>query len=53
MAVSIKLSNLNKIFKAILLKVTKEIVEYYLEYKIFKMIINTKLLLLENVIVYF
>ena len=61
MAVSIKRSTVNNIFKATILIATQKIVEYYLEYRrkniqnpaIFKTIINTKLVLLENAIVYF
>ena len=33
MAVSIQLSTVNNIFKAVILKATQEIVEYYLEYR--------------------
>ena len=67
-AVSIQLSTLNNILKATVLKATQEIVEYYIRRKtvetyrrkihiknpaIFKIIINNKLVLLENAIINF
>ena len=59
MTVSIQLSTVNNIFKATVSKETQEIREYYLESRrkknpaIFKTIINTKLVLLENAMYFF